>query len=304
MAVMARDAEPATRNPQPATGTRHAPAKINLGLHVLRRRADGYHDVETVLLRIPWHDRLTARPADGLTCTCSDPALPTDEGNLCVRAAHVLREAFGTEQGAALHLDKHVPYGAGLGGGSSDAAATLRLLTDLWSLDASDDELHVLAAALGADVPFFLGPPAAYATGRGDALAPLRADGGTPYRLPFALVVVAPEEGMSTPEAYRMVTPRAEGRPDLRAVVCSNDLERWRAELTNDFEAPVLDAHASARGVKTMLLDAGAGYAALSGSGSAVFGVFEDDAQAEAAAEAARQSGHRTWHGAVDVPGV
>ncbi|WP_457651782.1 4-(cytidine 5'-diphospho)-2-C-methyl-D-erythritol kinase [Rhodocaloribacter sp.] len=275
---------------------RAAPAKINLGLHVLRKRPDGYHDLETVLLRIGWADRLTARPSDRLTLTCSDPALPTDEGNLCMRAALRLREAFGVTRGAALHLDKRVPYGAGLGGGSSDAAATLRLLVALWGLDASEARLHRLAAALGSDVPFFLGPEAAFATGRGERLLPLRDPRtGAPYRLPFPLVVVAPPVHVSTPAAYALVRPRAADRPDLRALVASNDLARWRAELVNDFEAPVFAAHPALRRVKERLVEAGAGYASLSGSGAAVFGLFEDAARAQAAAEAARREGHRVW---------
>lgn len=281
-----------------------APAKINLGLHVLRRRADGYHDLQTVFLRIPWADRLTARPAEALAFTCSDSALPTDGRNLCVRAAWALIEAYGVEEGAELHLEKTLPYGAGLGGGSSDAAATLRLLAEGWGIDASEEELHKIAAALGSDVPFFLSrSPAAYATGRGEKLEPLTGAGGEPYALPFALVVVVPEDAVATAEAYGWVTPAEADRPDLRAIVRSNSLARWRAELVNDFEAPVLERHPAIRAAKGLLAEAGAGYAALSGSGSAVFGVFEDDASAEAAAEAARQSGHRVWHGALPAGG-
>lgn len=290
--------EPQTPNSQPATRT--APAKINLGLHVLRKRADGFHAIETVFLRLPWHDRLTAEPADDLTFTCSDPSLPTDERNLCVQAARRLREALGTTQGAALHLDKTLPHGAGLGGGSSDAAATLRLLSDLWDADPGEALLRDLAADLGSDVPFFLiSGPAAYATGRGETLEPLRGEDGAPYRLPFALVVAVPETAVSTAEAYAAVTPSETERPDLRTVVRSNDLARWRRELVNDFEPSVFARHPEIETLRGLLVDAGAGYAALSGSGSAVFGVFEDGGAAEAAAEAARQTGHRVWHGAL-----
>lgn len=275
---------------------RPAPAKLNLGLHVLRRRADGFHDLETVFLRIPWADLLTAQPADALTFTCSDPALPTDERNLCVRAALRLQAHAGVGAGAALHLEKHVPYGAGLGGGSSDAAATLRLLADVWALDVPEADLHALAAALGSDVPFFLGPAAAYGTGRGEQLEPfLDPETGEPYRLPFDLVVVVPPVHVATAAAYGMVRPDENNRPDLRAVVRSNDLARWRAELRNDFEAPVLAAFPAIAAVRAALLDAGAGYAALSGSGAAVFGVFEDPAAATAAVEAARLAGHQAF---------
>lgn len=274
--------------------TRTAPAKINLGLHVLRQRADGDHDVETVLLRIGWADRLTAAPADALRFTCSDPSLPTGAGNLCVQAARRLADAFGVNEGARLHLEKQLPHGAGLGGGSSDAASTLRLLAELWSLDAPATRLHELAAEIGADVPFFLHEaPAALATGRGDVLQPLLDENDNPYRLPFTLVVVVPGVAVSTAEAYHRVQPHEADRPDLAALVRSNDLARWRAELVNDFAPVVFSEHPEIEAARDLLADAGADYTALTGSGGAVVGVFEDEGAATAAAEAARQSGHR-----------
>lgn len=279
--------------------SRLAPAKINLGLHVLRRRQDGYHDVETVLLPIGWHDVLTVEPADTFRFTCSDRTLPTDERNLCVRAAYALAAAAGREPTGALHLDKHVPHGAGLGGGSSDAAHTLRLLTELWGLEFGADVLHTLAADLGSDVPFFLHDKAGLATGRGEVLEPLAE---STYRLPFALVVVMPPVRVGTAGAYSLVQPRSDGRPDLREVVRSNDLERWRRDLVNDFEAPILAHHAEIRHAKQRLLDAGAGYAALSGSGAAVFGVFERVEAAREAAARAERDGLQSWCDAVDAP--
>ncbi|HMB90771.1 MAG TPA: 4-(cytidine 5'-diphospho)-2-C-methyl-D-erythritol kinase [Rhodothermales bacterium] len=278
---------------------RLAPAKINLGLHVLRRRPDGFHDLETVFLRLAWADEITVRPTPQIMLTCSDAALTTDESNLVMKAARLLADEMQVEAGAALHLDKHLPYGAGLGGGSSDAATTLRLLADAWHLDVPEDTLHRLALTLGSDVPFFLGPEAAYATGRGEVLTPLRDPAtGEVYTLPFSLVVVVPPVHVNTAEAYRGVQPNDTNRPDLRALVTSNYLDRWQRELVNDFEASVFAAHPAIQEVKEALLNAGADYASMSGSGSAVFGVFEDDAKATAAAEAARLTGHRVWHGA------
>lgn len=275
---------------------RRAPAKINLGLHVLRKRADGYHDVETVLHCIGWADRITAAPADRLAMTCSDPALPTDEGNLCLQAAARLQAAFGVERGARLHLDKRVPYGAGLGGGSSDAAATLVLLNELWALDAAPAELHRIAAAIGADVPFFLeASSAALATGRGDELTPLRDASGAPYRLPFALVVAVPDVHVATPEAYGMVTPDDADRPDLAALVPSSDPARWQEALVNDFEAPICAAYPAVQAAMAMLREHGAAYAALSGSGAAVYGAFERAETARAAAAAAQDAGLRVF---------
>lgn len=278
--------------------TQPAPAKINLGLHVLRKRRDGYHDLETVFLRVPWSDRVTATPDASLSLTVSDPALPTDDCNLCIKAAQALQKACGIATGAALHLEKHLPYGAGLGGGSSDAATTMRLLVAMWGLSLSEQRLQAIGAGLGSDVPFFLGPPAAYATGRGEVLEPLTDETGTkPYRCPFPLVIVVPPVHVATPEAYRWVRPHAEGRVDLRSVVASNDLTRWRAELVNDFEEPVAAAYPAVQEALHVLRSAGAGYAALSGSGGAVFGVFADEASARTAAQSAQRPGYRVWHG-------
>jgi 4-diphosphocytidyl-2-C-methyl-D-erythritol kinase len=274
---------------------RRAPAKINLGLHVLRKRADGYHDIETVLHRIGWADRITAAPAESLTMTCSDPTLPTDERNLCLQAAQRLQAAFDVSRGAQLHLDKRVPYGAGLGSGSSDAAATLKLLDALWALDAPPGTLHAIAARIGSDVPFFLDGATALATGRGDELTPLRDERETSYTLPFALVVIVPDVHIATPDAYRRVTPKSLGRPNMAAVVRTNDLARWQAELVNDFEAPVLEAYPAVRAAHDLLIEAGAGYVALSGSGSAVYGMFAHEAAARAAKEAAQTTGHRVY---------
>lgn len=277
---------------------RSAPAKLNLGLHVLRLRADGYRDIETVFLPIAWHDTITARPSHTLTLSCSDPDLPTDECNLVLRAALKLNSVLGGQHGAELHLDKQLPYGAGLGSGSSDAAHTLRLLCALWEVDVHRTQLESIAVELGSDVAFFLDDEPAFATGRGERLSTLSdREGGGAYRCPFALVVAAPHVHVDTGEAYALVAPNGTDRPDLRAVVRSNDLARWRRELVNDFEAPVCAHYPELGHVRQALLDAGAGYAAMTGSGSSFWGAFEDPAQATAAAHALSAQGMRTWHG-------
>lgn len=272
-----------------------APAKINLGLHVLRKRTDGYHDIETVLHRIAWADTITLRPADHLEMTCSDPELPTDTDNLCLQAAHRLAKRLGTSKGASIHLEKRVPYGAGLGGGSSDAATTLRGLVQLWDTGVARETLHEVAATIGSDVPFFLlEAPAAYATGRGDRLTPLHGDTSDPFRMPYTVAVVAPPVYIATPDAYRRVTPNDTDRLDLRETVASMDVGRWRAELGNDFEAPIANAYPSVGAARDLLHDHGADYVSLSGSGAAVYGVFTAPAQAEAACHAAAHDGYRT----------
>ena len=270
--------------------TRNASGKVNLGLHVLRRRADGYHDLETVFYRIRWSDAVHARPAAEYALACTDVTLPTDEANLVTKAAQVLAARCGVPCRASLRLEKRLPVGSGLGGGSSDAASTLRLLAELWRLDVGEHTLHELALAIGSDVPFFLGAPVAYATGRGEVLRPLEG-----YRFPFALVVAVPPVQVSTAWAYGHISPNKAGRPELRATVESNDLERWRAELVNDFEAVVLEAQPILQQARHLMLDQGAGYASLSGTGAAVYGVFEDPELAWRARKAALQRGWRVW---------
>lgn len=263
----------------------HAPAKINLGLHVLRERLDGYHAVETVLHRIAWYDTITVEPAESMTMTCSDPTLPTDEGNLCMQAAQSLKEELKVEQSAAIHLEKQIPHGAGLGGGSSDAAATLRALATLWNVEVSPDRRHQIARTVGADVPFFLqDAPSTYATGIGDEFTSIGKP-GVSYRLPFPLLVVVPSVQISTPEAYRRVAPKDHPRPHLPSVVTSNDLGRWRQSLVNDFERPMKSAYAEVERAHTWLDEHGAQYVSLSGSGSAVFGVFRSVDRAQRAYE-------------------
>ena len=291
-------AVPNTQSSRPTMPDRAAPAKLNLGLHVLRRRPDGYHDLDTVFVALPWHDTLAAAPAADLRLTVEGADLPVGDDNLVVRAARVLAAHAGVTAGAALRLDKRLPHGAGLGGGSSDAAAALRLLADLWRLDVPADTMHALARGLGADVPFFLDPRPMRATGIGDVLAPLVDDGGDPYVLPFPLVVAVPEGvRVSTAEAYRLVRPNDRDRADVGAVVASNDLDRWRRDLVNDFEAPVVAAHPPLAALRAALADAGAAYVSMSGSGAAFCGVFEDEAAATGAAEALRFAGHVVWHG-------
>ncbi|WP_420455188.1 4-(cytidine 5'-diphospho)-2-C-methyl-D-erythritol kinase [Rubrivirga sp.] len=278
---------------------RTAPAKVNLGLHVLRRRADGFHDLATVFVPIGWADRLSAAPAPELSLTTDDPGLPADGSNLVVRAALALRHWAGDAGlGATLHLEKHVPYGAGLGGGSSDAAAALGLLADVWRLDVPEPDLRTLALGLGSDVPFFLDGVAAYGTGRGERLAPVADATGRPYRCPFWLVVAVPPVHVSTADAFALVTPSDQDRPDLAAAVASNDLGRWRAEVTNDFQPSVEAAVPEVRETREALEGAGAAHAVLSGTGSAVVGVFERGAGARAAVESlqdARPGRPRVW---------
>ncbi|MDE2827359.1 MAG: 4-(cytidine 5'-diphospho)-2-C-methyl-D-erythritol kinase [Bacteroidota bacterium] len=274
-----------------------APAKINLGLCVLRKRPDGYHDLATVFHPVGWADTLTADHADTVSLTCTDPMLPSGEENLVVRAARLLKASSGVDGGAVMHLTKILPYGAGLGGGSSDAATALQMLCRLWRLDCTTTSLASLALDLGSDVPFFLRRCTAYAQGRGEILSPLE-----DYRFPFSLVVVVNPVRISTAWAFRHVEVRETGRADLAEVVRSNDLDRWKRELTNDFEGPVFSKWPVLQRTKSALLRAGASFASLTGTGSGVYGVFESHKCAEEAAQEAAARGCATWCEAPSLP--
>ena len=280
---------------------RFAPAKINLGLRVLQRRNDGYHDIETVFLRVDWCDEVAVSPAPQLLLTCSDPSLPTDASNLCVSAAMRLASRGGVDRGANICLHKHLPFGAGLGGGSSDAAATLGLLRELWDVPIGEDDLHEVAAELGADVPFFLTRGPQLGTGRGDVLQPLVDASGEVYRFPFRLVIAVPGIHVSTAEAYGGIAADVLGSEKhgmaLSEIVLQNDPVLWRQHLRNQFEVTVFQRHPTIAALKSRMYELGAGYAAMSGSGSAVFGVFEDAASSSAAAAALGHHPIRVWEG-------
>ncbi len=252
-------------------------AKLNLGLHVLEKRADGYHNIETVFLRIGWHDELRFRPSNRLEMTCSDPELPVDERNLCIQAAKVV--LGGVDLGVHIHLQKAIPFGAGLGGGSSDAAATLLVCNELWNRGLSSADLAALGAELGSDVPFFLGSAVALGRGRGEMLEALPVPNALIDRF---LAVIVPNTKISTSEAYSEVHPTAESRIDLKELILEGELSDWRRHLVNDFESGILGGYSEIREVKEHLYASGASYASLSGSGSAVFGVFDSMDSAEA----------------------
>jgi len=262
-------------------------AKINLGLKVLGRRADGYHEIRTVFQTISLHDGLTfeAKGDGSLELACTDPSIPTDESNLVIRAAVALRERYGASRGARVTLEKNVPAGGGLGGGSSDAAVTLLTLSYLWNLKTDTRELSELGARLGADVPFFLAGGTALGTGTGTDIEPL---GDSPKR---HLVVVTPAVHVSTADAYKALGAPALTKDDA---LVNLSVSRTEADfrdslcdvMSNDFEAVVVRLHPEIGRARDALSGAGAECAALSGSGSSVYGVFESELEAGRAAAA------------------
>lgn len=248
-----------------------ANCKINLGLDILRRRADGYHDLETVMVPVAGlYDEVEVTRTAGDGATFTQQGLVVDcppEANICLRAFALMRERYGVG-GVHIRLDKRVPFGAGLGGGSSDGTAVVLALNELFDLRLSTEELVARAAELGSDTPFFVHNTPQLCTGRGEVMTPFGID-----LAGLTLVVVKPSEGVSTREAYAGVHPRIPVIPLAERL--RRPLSEWQATVTNDFEASVFAAHPVIRAVKERLLAAGALYASMSGSGSAVFGLFD-----------------------------
>jgi len=234
-------------------------AKINWALRITGRRADGFHDLETVFQTISLHDELTFRDADRLTLTCDDPSIPTDDTNLILRAAHAV-----SAPPSAIELRKRIPAGGGLGGGSSNAATTLL------AFGTGRSDLAQLALGLGSDVPFFLMGGTAYATGRGEVLTPMPPMAGVP------LLLLLPEERVLTKDAFARVTTYSDA--------LGMDAYRDFANFTNDFEAPVFAMLPRLRTLKERLIASGAKWAGMSGSGSTIVGAFDDAAARDRAA--------------------
>ena len=248
------------------------PAKVNLALRVLDRRPDGYHELDTVFQAIDLWDTLEIREAGALRMTCDDPGLPTDGSNLVLRAAELLRERAGISPGAELHLRKVIPSQAGLGGGSSDAAAALLLCARFWGLDCSPGELRAMAAEIGSDVPFFLEGGTARGTGRGERIEAL------PAVRPLHLLLGCPPFGTSTVEVYQRASTRLT-LPGVGVNLAILKAHKWPVDndfafMVNDLEPIVFEVRPALRDFRDALLRAGATAAMLSGSGSTVYGVF------------------------------
>ena len=269
-----------------------APAKINLALRVLAKRSDGYHDIQTVFLALDWYDQISISPSSSISMTCSDPTLPTDDLNLVMRAALLLAKRCAISSGAAIHLEKNLPYGAGLGSGSSDAAATLMGLAEFWNCKVSPDELAVIAAELGSDVPFFLDPRPAIGEGRGERLTYIdEIFSGSDVVSKLFLTIITPPLMVSTEKAYSLVRSSKEIEPALVVAILKGSVDGWQSGLSNDFEEPLFKRYPELRDIKQRLIDEGAMYSSLSGSGSAVFGLFESKEKARNALDSSEYDG-------------
>lgn len=257
-------------------------AKINLGLNVIAKRPDGYHDLETVFYPIPLTDAIEVKrmhhdfPLDETYDICITGAQVegnTDD-NLVVKAYRLIAEHYDIPR-VHIHLFKRIPMQAGLGGGSSDAAFMIRLLDEYFMLNMGNREMERYAARLGADCPFFITAEPAYATGIGDILQPVGSDEECCHYLNgYWIALVKPPVAVSTKEAYADITPRATSKKCREIVL--QPIETWREELTNDFEDSIFPKYPMLAHIKESLYDRGAVYAAMSGSGSTLFGIFRE----------------------------
>ncbi len=277
-----------------------SPAKINLYLRIVGKRADGYHDLETLMLPLGFGDEIKLWPrADGLTLECDNPSLPTDDSNLALRAAKRLAERCGVKQGATIALTKRTPLAAGLGGGSSNAAAVLCGLNQFWGLRADDSVLHELAAGMGSDINFFLAGGAALCGGRGERIE------AVPCKLSASVLLVNPGFGISTKWAYESwAKAAAESRLTaspppvslLLRALAEDDLAGVSRCLFNSLEAPSIRKFPVLELIKNAMRDNGASGALMSGSGATVFGLFADPKAAEESALRVReQFGPGMW---------
>lgn len=251
--------------------------KINLGLHVLQKRSDGFHDLETVFYPVALQDaiEIVQHPQPETDIEFSTSGLTVEgplSGNSCVKAYRLLKKDFPDLPAVKMHLHKTIPMGAGLGGGSADGAFTLVLLNKKFNLRMNDERLMKYALELGSDCPFFIRNTPCYATGRGEILEAVSLN-----LSPYKFVLVNPQVHINTGWAFSKIKPLAERMP-LKEIIAS-PVEKWKANLKNDFEEAVFAQHPQIKECKETLYNAGAVYASMTGSGSTVFGLFDKDAK-------------------------
>ncbi|MEP6664014.1 MAG: 4-(cytidine 5'-diphospho)-2-C-methyl-D-erythritol kinase [Verrucomicrobiota bacterium] len=268
----------------------NSPCKINLLLNILGKRADGFHELETVMHPVPLHDVLTLERRDaGIFLTCNDATLPTDAKNLVYRAAETFLSRHQIASGVTIHLEKNIPHAAGLGGGSGDAATTLLGLNQLFDFPASPESLEQIAASLGSDIPFFLQNKPALATGRGEKIRSLDF---FPALRGCQIILAHPGFGISTPWAYQQLAyfPGAlkgtAGRAEkLIALLEKGDLAAAAREFYNSLEAPALCKYPLLKIFQEFFRENGAAATLMSGSGSATFALFSEGKSATIALE-------------------
>lgn len=248
-------------------------AKINIGLNIIEKRPDGFHNIETVFYPIPLSDGLEiTNSSNKKNNTFSSSGIPInidEKDNIVCKAFELLRANY-TIPSTNIHLHKNIPFGAGLGGGSSDAAFMIKMLNEQYKLSLSSDEMENLAGQLGSDCPFFIANKPIFAEGKGDIFSKVLIDLSGYY-----LLLVKPNVHISTPEAYSKVKP-SHPEKSLKTLI-QEPIEKWRHLIFNDFENSIFPNHPELKKIKDNLYEMGAVYAAMSGSGSSLFGIFKDE---------------------------
>lgn len=254
-------------------------SKINLGLNILRKRSDGYHDIETIFCPIPLHDALEIIQLGPNEKTSSFPFTQSgieiqgrQTANLCVLAYKLLKKDYPDLPKIKMHLHKVIPAGAGLGGGSADAAFTLQLLNRMFKLGLTDEKLCAYAKELGSDCPFFIINKPCFASGRGEVLEPIPLDLSS-----YDFIVINPGIHIDTGLAFANITP-AVPQKSVKEIILM-PVKNWKQELRNDFEIPVFQKFPEIAAIKNELYNAGAVYASMSGSGSTVYGIFSKNTE-------------------------
>jgi 4-diphosphocytidyl-2-C-methyl-D-erythritol kinase len=244
--------------------------KINLGLNIIAKRSDGYHDLETVFYPLPLKDIAELIAADKETqfSVSGLKVKGTTEENLCFKAYGLLKKDFPQLPPVKMHLHKVIPMGAGLGGGSADGAFTISLINKKFNLGLSDDKLSQYAMQLGSDCPFFIKNKPCFATGRGEILEQIDLDLSA-----YKIVVVHPSIHINTAWAFSVINPKSPIK-SIREII-KQPVSSWKNELRNDFEEPVFLKFPEIKNIRDIFYNAGAVYASMTGSGSAVFGIFK-----------------------------
>jgi 4-diphosphocytidyl-2-C-methyl-D-erythritol kinase len=267
--------------------------KINLGLHILAKREDGFHNLETVFFPVGAKDALEIIPSSNSNAEIefSSSGLTVDgntNDNICIKAYHLLKKDFAQLPNIKMHLHKAIPMGAGLGGGSADGAFTLQLLNKKFNLNIATPQLLHYAAQLGSDCPFFIINKPCYATGRGEMLEETGA-----VLSGYEIVLINPGIHVNTGWAFSQLTP-ALPQKSIKQII-EQPIETWQAELKNDFEKPVFEKYPAIKNIKEALYQQGAIYAAMSGSGSTVFGIFKNNVPGKTNFKSLLQFANALW---------
>jgi len=249
-----------------------SPAKINFGLNIVSKRDDGFHNIETIFYPIKLHDVLTFEKAERFSFTCNNELIHNDENNLVIKAVRLMEQLVKIKINVSIALEKNIPIGAGLGGGSSNAAHTLLSINQLFALQIKEEILKDIALQLGSDVPFFLHPVPSFATSRGEKLSPID------FEIAKPILLVNPGIHISTKWAYQNIIPK---EPNFfLSTFNSNSYQNFSVlnnKVVNDFEEVAFAAHPLLAEIKKTMFEFNAEFALMSGSGSTMFGIFPDD---------------------------